>query len=113
MDILELDLLEALGMAVAGIDVADGAADLLEALGHAAGSLALLGTLGPIDGLAHQRRRPLRGTGGVEVLRVEDMGREKRIEQPILSKREGVCDVLVLETHPNTQQISQPLALAQ
>mmetsp|Transcript_10647 Transcript_10647/g.29951 ORF Transcript_10647/g.29951 Transcript_10647/m.29951 type:complete len:206 (-) Transcript_10647:149-766(-) len=55
-------------MAVAGINVADGAIDLLEALGHAAGSLALLGTLGPVDGLANERRGPLRRTCSVEVL---------------------------------------------
>lgn len=79
MDILELDLLEALGMAVAGIKVADGAEDLREALGHAAGSLALLGTLGPVDGFANERRGPLRGTGGVEVLRVDEIGQEIKV----------------------------------
>ena len=69
MDVLELDLLEALGLSMAGIDVADGAGDLLEALGHATGSLALLTVLGPVDGLANEGRGPLRGTSGVEVLR--------------------------------------------
>ena len=77
VDVLELDLLEALGMAVAGIDVADGAGDFLEALGHAARALAFLGSLGPVDGLANEGGGPLRGTGGVEVLRggIEKGGR--------------------------------------
>mmetsp|Transcript_13928 Transcript_13928/g.30265 ORF Transcript_13928/g.30265 Transcript_13928/m.30265 type:complete len:293 (-) Transcript_13928:440-1318(-) len=68
VSVLELNLLESFGVAVASVDVANGAGDFLEASGHTATTLAFLTVRGPVDGLADERFGPLLGTGGVKVL---------------------------------------------